>query len=259
MLLLKKTFRSNRTLKKFLLISLIINFTLMLFGGVFIVRRGGIGYLTQQAQSIFGLNTSQSAGTRTPEYARRLSVHEILPIDKSSTVFLGDSIIAGVEWSELMDDDTYLNRGIPGDDSAGVIDRLMDILNSSPDKIVMMVGVNDLHRTGDSDKLLENYKMIIETVEENSPNTELYINSILPYNVNKYDLASTTKMSNDLINDTNDKLRKIAEESDVNYIDLHSLLVDEKGELQDDFTFDGLHLNGEAYIIWGEELQKFLK
>lgn len=259
MVSLKNNKKSNKALKNTLVISLVINLIFTILAGVIIYRRGGLEYLIQKGQSIVGSQTELSVENKTPDYLRRLSVHKVLPIEKGSTIFLGDSIIAGVEWSELMDDDTYLNRGIPGDDSAGVIDRLMDILNSSPDKIVMMVGVNDLHSTGDSDKFLENYKMIIETIEENSPNTELYINSILPYNVDKYDLASTTKMSNDLINDTNDKLRKIAEESDVYYIDVHSLLVDERGELQDRFTFDGLHLSGEAYIIWGEELQKFLK
>ena len=33
-------------------------------------------------------------------------------------------------------------------------------------------------------------------------------------------------------------------------IDLYSLFIDNKGQLKDDLTYDGLHLNEQGYEVW---------
>ena len=42
----------------------------------------------------------------------------------------------------------------------------------------------------------------------------------------------------------------------VEYIDLHSLMKDEKGELKAEFTGDGIHIKEPAYQIWKKEILK---
>ena len=57
----------------------------------------------------------------------------------------------------------------------------------------------------------------------------------------------------------NQRLRKLAAEFGCDYIDLHKLMSDEKGELKAEFTPEGLHLNEAAYLVWRGELLKTMK
>jgi lysophospholipase L1-like esterase len=54
-------------------------------------------------------------------------------------------------------------------------------------------------------------------------------------------------------------LKKLADEFGYDYLDVHSLLADDKGELKAEYTGDGLHLNAEAYEIWLAEVERVMK
>ena len=48
----------------------------------------------------------------------------------------------------------------------------------------------------------------------------------------------------------------MAEEKDIKYLDLYSVLVDEEGMLDEDYTDDGKSLNSEGYKTITEEKEK---
>ena len=50
--------------------------------------------------------------------------------------------------------------------------------------------------------------------------------------------------------DVNERLQKLAAEFSYDFLDLHTLMKDDQGELRADLTTDGLHLNPAAYKIW---------
>ena len=56
--------------------------------------------------------------------------------------------------------------------------------------------------------------------------------------------------------DFNQRLQKLAKEFDYDYIDLHSQMKDDKGELKQEFTADGLHLNAEGYKVWKAQIDR---
>ena len=56
----------------------------------------------------------------------------------------------------------------------------------------------------------------------------------------------------------NTRLKSLAAEYKCNYLNLHPLLCDAKGELKEAFTADGLHLTEPAYLIWREQILKAL-
>jgi len=60
------------------------------------------------------------------------------------------------------------------------------------------------------------------------------------------------------VNDFNERLQKLANEFGYEYVDLHSKMVDDKGELKEEFTADGLHLKEPAYRIWKAEIERTL-
>lgn len=245
--------------KKFLFrTSIVLNVLFLIVFGYLVMQRGGIPYLYDKVTSAFGAASAEFESDNV-DYSRKQSIYDLTTITEGSIVFLGDSIIDGASWAELFQSTEYVNRGIPGDNSKGVLNRLDDIVESHPSKVFAMIGVNDLHADGDYEELLRNYKAIIDRIKNESPETEIYVHSILPYYPEKYELANTTKMSNELIETTNIELKKLSEEKGTNFIDLFSSLASDSKELNPDYTYDGLHLNGEAYMIWKNELEGYLK
>ena len=81
--------------------------------------------------------------------------------------------------------------------------------------------------------------------------------STLP--VNESMLANIYKRLNNVdISLMNNALKTACKETGVTYVDLHPVLTDENGQLQQVLSTDGLHLKPAAYVKWIEQL-KFLK
>lgn len=84
---------------------------------------------------------------------------------KPSIVMLGDSITAGVPWTEVAECASAANYGFNGDTSAGVLYRIQEILILQPRAVFLMVGANDiLTRTKPSDTA-DTISRIVEHLE----------------------------------------------------------------------------------------------
>ena len=78
-----------------------------------------------------------------PYYKNRKSQFEVLAMnEKYTTMMLGDSITDEGLWDELLNNDKVQNRGISGDTTNGVLDRLNSI-SSNIQQVLIMIGVND--------------------------------------------------------------------------------------------------------------------
>ena len=191
-------------------------------------------------------------------YLERQTLFDNLPKPSTNTIyFLGDSLTDGCEWSELFSNTKIKNRGINGDTSEGVLNRLNQITQSKPQKIFIMIGINDLLNNIDSTKILDNYQKIITNIRYNSPTTKIYIESILPMNF-ELDKAKR-QITNKDISNFNNNLKNLADNSNIFYIDLYSKFLNSSEQLNDQYTFDGIHLNGQGYLIWKNEISKYLK
>ena len=79
------------------------------------------------------------------------------------------------------------NRGIQGDRTDGVLKRLPEVVSSSPRKIFLMIGYNDLSEGIKIETIVLNYEKILQTIKSKSPSTQIYIQSVLPVNYNFYE------------------------------------------------------------------------
>lgn len=203
------------------------------------------------AQEITSLDSSYANGY----YVERLAFFELLPNRENEIVFMGNSITEVGDWQEIVLQNNVVNRGISGDNSYGVYHRLDEVLVSKPDKLFLMVGVNDIKRGTPIPKILDNYERIARKVKKDAPHTQLYFQSVLP--VTQAVLASIyDKITNEKIRKLNEGIQAIAGEHDLVYIDLHNkVFSDEKGQLKRGLTTDGLHLNPTSYILWVNYLQ----
>jgi lysophospholipase L1-like esterase len=189
-------------------------------------------------------------------YQQRMEYFEKTPIPKNAIIFLGNSITERAEWQELLADSKYpvVNRGIGGDNSFGILARMDEIVAAKPKAIYLMDGINDQFRKLPHDVSIYNYRRIIRKIKQQSPKTKIYIESALPINEDMTKEAYT-KGRNVLVPDLNKKIKALAEDEGVTYVDICPLFQDEKGVLKQEFTIDGIHLKQCAYIDWVKYLK----
>lgn len=194
-------------------------------------------------------------------YDTRRAAHDEEPIPQGAVVFLGNSITEQGWWGQLFKSRPIVNRGIGGDNTFGMIDRLPDILKARPGKIFLMAGVNDLTGGQSVDTIIANIARMADMVHEAAPGCRLYIQSVLP--------ISTKRLAYDYIKGHNPKIRQInvrleelcAGKAWCTFVNVAPLLSDADGELRRELTKDGIHLYPEAYVIWTNYIKqlKYLK
>jgi sialate O-acetylesterase len=190
-------------------------------------------------------------------YMQRSSLFNKLSITSKDIVFIGNSITNGAEWNELFPQKRVKNRGISGDTSEGVFDRLDAVVKGMPAKIFILIGVNDISREIKVETIVLNMKRIVEKIQKESPKTKIYIQSILPVNPD-FEMFKG-HMKPELIKEINQFYQNIAQEYKVNYIDLYShFLEDGTDKMNKKYTNDGLHLLGEGYLLWREIVKPYL-
>jgi lysophospholipase L1-like esterase len=179
-----------------------------------------------------------------------------------NVILLGDSITEGFEVAKYFPGRRILNRGIgadvignemPANDPRGVLQRLDEsVFNCAPTDVFILIGINDLNTGRTVDKMEVGYRELLKRLRDQQPNLKLHVQSVLP-------TRDQHAKQNGPVLAFNEKLKKLAEEFKCDWIDLHSLMRDEKGELKADFTKDGLHLTEPAYRIWRAQVLKALK
>jgi lysophospholipase L1-like esterase len=186
----------------------------------------------------------------------RMVIFTSEPVVTGRIVFLGNSITEMGDWKKLTGDSTVLNRGISGDITFGVLKRLDEILNRKPSKIFLLIGINDIGKDIPPTVITDNIKKIIRRIEIESPSTKIFLQNLLPVNpsINRFP-QHYDKQSK--IVETNKLLIHVAKETNVTLVDLNKLFRDNKGNLQEKYTKDGLHLypGGEGYKIWVDHLK----
>lgn len=232
-------------MKRALYISFFFNVLLGASIAFALYRLGGWRYAMLRLQR-------QTAGV----YAHRAQHFERLDERNGCIVFLGDSQIQQAEWHELFGDQpVVLNRGISGDNTEGLLERLPEVLRHKPLKIFLLIGVNDLifrNKVSDIEKV---YRQIVQKIRAESPDTELYLISVLPVN---NDLRKTGT-TNEQVLALNARIVQIAHDFALPYLDIATPLKDADGNLAAKFSEDGLHLNGLGYAVWKHEIEQYVR
>lgn len=189
---------------------------------------------------------------------QRVSLFEKLPIASTDIVFVGNSITDGGEFTELLNQDNVLNRGIIGDVVKGVHKRINQVTRYQPAQIFLLIGINDVSHALSAKQIGAQYESLVRDIRESAPNTELVIESVLPIN-NDFKQYKNLKGRESVIPQLNAEIKSIAEKYNCKYIDLWPEFADPKtGKLLRKFTNDGLHLNGNGYKAWAEIIKPYL-
>ncbi len=205
---------------------------------------------------IFTLFISTSAHA-DKYWEQRVSLFDHLPVTENDIIFLGNSITDGGNFEELFKREDVKNRGIRSDIIPGVQKRLEQVVKGHPKKIFLLIGINDVSHGHSVDKLAERYETLVNEIRHRSPETQLYLQSIMPIN-NDYGVYRNLKGKENTIVEFNKCIKEIAEKNDLEYIDLWPFLADKNGKLNKKYTNDGLHLTGPGYRAWTNGIRSYL-
>lgn len=196
---------------------------------------------------------------RSEYWRQRVSLFDKLPVTSNDIVFLGNSITDGGEFAELFNNPNIKNRGISSDVISGVTERVGQILSGSPSKIFLLIGINDISRNMTVEDMKKGYENLVKKIRKESPETKLYLQSIMPVN-NDFTRYKTLKDKEQTIILFNEELKKIAADNDAEYIDLWNVLSEPGSDkLNPAFTNDGLHLTGDGYVAWVDYIKQFVE
>lgn len=163
-------------------------------------------------------------------------------------VFIGDSITEGWSLAKSFPEESYINRGIGGQISAQILDRMeSDVFDLHPQAVWLLVGTNDIAASIPNSWIAANIAAAAELCRQRG--IALIVASVLPVGESPTD-PQTTRIHQrppETIIKLNQKLEEVCREEGATYLDLHSVLSGPDGLLPKSLSKDGLHLNEAGY------------
>lgn len=164
--------------------------------------------------------TAQEAGFLNPAAAKAATVYSTFYSD-ADIAMVGDSITASGPWAEIFPDYNIVNRGIGGDTTLGVLNRVEDVMLTTPLAVFVMVGIDDVYGRTENDTILERYALIADALEGRA---DLYIQSTIMCSGPTCPPARL-----DQIRILNTRLQELALERGLTFVDLNGALSDAQG------------------------------
>ena len=177
-------------------------------------------------------------------------------IPLGGVVFLGDSITQDYNVYEAFPGRLVYNRGIGGDTTVGVLNRLdVSVFELKPKAVVMLIGTNDFALLKSSiEEVFERYIKIIDTIKEKLPTCHVIVQSVYPVN-ETIDKMTVLPRNNRDIDALNEMLKTI---KTITYVDVSSHLKDEDHRFKAIYTLEGLHVSPLGYEIITDILSTLL-
>lgn len=196
---------------------------------------------------------SQAQGHPTYDQWRKLLALEARAAgrgqgSRSMAVLVGDSLSQWYPVQQLPGNQIWLNQGISGDTTGGILNRLSAFAKAKPQTIYVMAGVNDLKKGLGDREILRNLNGIIQRLQVQNPSAQIVVQSILP--------TRSKLVDNRRIGRLNQWIAQIANRNQVAYLDLHQQFTDSDGMIRDELTTDGIHLSPQGYEVWQSALQR---
>jgi lysophospholipase L1-like esterase len=183
-----------------------------------------------------------------PLYEREVSVFEAFPVESGDVVFLGDTLVAAAPLDEMFPGVPVRNRGIVGDTSAGILDRLDQVIAGEPGAIVLMVGTFDVLAGIPRRDTIARVEQILDGFGESHPGVPVMLLSVLPRDVEA--VQSVQRL--------NAGYAELAAARGLGWLDLAEAFKGADGAIDPTYSNDGMHLNGPAYAHWRDALAPWL-
>lgn len=172
-------------------------------------------------------------------------------------IFIGDSLTDGLAAYELLpreqvladtgiNPQTILTRECIGEEGAEqtVVEAAADL---DPAKIYIMLGSNGVAFLN-FDDIIGWYGELIDALQADHPDAEIYVQSILPVTADKH--LEQELLTNERITELNGMIAEMAAEKGCFYLNVSEAVADENGCLPDELSADGMHFGVSTYRVW---------
>ena len=178
-------------------------------------------------------------------YQEENSLYEDYQVD---VAFLGDSLTDGYDVKAYYPQYLVSNRGIGGDTTFDLENRLqVSAYDLKPKVAVMLIGANNMK------SMFDNYERILIGFTQNLPNTKIILLSLTS-------MSGEWGKNNQLAAYNNIKIKALAEKYSFRYVDLYSALFNlETGEICSNYTTDGGHLTSDGYEVLTRQITPIIE
>ena len=148
---------------------------------------------------------------------------------------------------------SLLNRGIGGDNTSGLYLRMEeDVFPYTPKRVFMLIGINGINAP--NERLLAQISTLATMMKERD--IDVFLSSVLPLRgPDKWDRFQYQGK----IVELNGMLRQWADGNGCGFMDYHSALKDETGQLAAEYAKpDGTHVTFAAYEVMAEIVKPYL-
>ena len=121
-------------------------------------------------------------------------------------------------------------------------------------KVFILLGMNDIGLYG-VDGTAEACRKLVDKIKSHTPNVRFYMQSTTPM----LESFQDETLNNQSIDQFNVWLKQYCEENGYRYLDINSIMRDEKGNLKPEYCSDpeamGIHFTDEACALWVDYLK----
>ncbi|MGE0038189.1 MAG: GDSL-type esterase/lipase family protein [Xanthobacteraceae bacterium] len=192
------------------------------------------------------------SGRNMSYYEVRRGLFAMSKIESAPIVMLGDSLTEAGPWTDLTGCLQIANRGIGGDTTTKLRDRLDEVIALRPRAIFLMIGVNDLTLKIARETTLENLRAILARLSGSG--AQVFFSYVLPVTASYH-----KKRINRDITGLNGEIAKLAYGvPNVMLIDARPQLRGDDGFLRREFSYDGLHLTPKGYAVLRDAVAPYI-
>ena len=169
-------------------------------------------------------------------YAQENDRYEDYQVD---VAFLGDSLTDLYDLQLYYPQYVTANRGIGGDTSFQLQERLeLSVYQLKPKVVVMLIGANNV------DTMLENYEEILQGLQENLPESQVVLLSMTAMGGEYWGSKNAQAIENNKV------IQQLAAQYGFTFVDLFTPLFDPSiGEVYEGYTTDGGHFTPTGYEV----------
>ena len=215
--------------------------------------------MTEQERNVL-LNELRQQESQREKQIKRERFHRLNPYaKKGAVVFAGSSLMEQFPLYEFLQDEglpcTAYNRGVGGFTTEEFAQALEEcVLALEPAHLFLNIGTNDLNGPGyGRETMLARYEEILRRIRARLPQVKLYLLAYYPVNpaAQCAQIPALQNLfnwrTNQRIREASEGVRALAEKFGAQFLDLNGPLTDERGNLKEEFTIEGMHMYANGY------------
>ena len=211
----------------------------------------------ENAKSVY-TDAAQQDGGLGGSSGMRNTVFSKLPVANDDILIIGDEMVHGGEWHELLSSAKVKSRGTqwgyPGLSLADMAKTIPVIFhdNAAPAQVYLYAGVSNVNNASDVNAEFETYKSIVAQIKTLAPNTEITLMSLQP--------TATAATNTGKVVPFNALLKQYADEDaadKVHYLDIYTDFVN--NNVGSNTYFNGNYLYGRGYVKVAQKIAAQIK